>query len=99
KELLKECEKIGPAAVKRANTFFPGSPAAPSPPTDKATQLESNDAPVVATAEPRPLPDDEVEFAAALPARGQTARANLSKDAVAAALNEGADQAAAIRKT
>ena len=29
KELLKECEKIDPAAVKRANTFFPTSPAAP----------------------------------------------------------------------
>jgi hypothetical protein len=38
KELLKECERIDPAAVKRANTFFPGSPAAPTPPADKATQ-------------------------------------------------------------
>src|SRR5437868_2009938 len=27
KELLVECEKIDPAAVKRANTFFPGAPA------------------------------------------------------------------------
>ena len=27
KELLKECEKIDPQAVKRANTFFPATPA------------------------------------------------------------------------
>ena len=26
KELLKECEKIDPQAVKRANTFFPAKP-------------------------------------------------------------------------
>jgi hypothetical protein len=43
KELLKECEKIDPAAVKRANTFFPVSPAAaPAPPADKATRNDAS---------------------------------------------------------
>src|SRR5262245_60146857 len=39
KELLKECDKIDPAAVKRANTFFPATPAAPASGTNKATQV------------------------------------------------------------
>src|SRR5262245_2066408 len=37
KELLDQCEKIDPAAVKRANTFFPGTPAAPAPSADKSS--------------------------------------------------------------
>jgi hypothetical protein len=37
KALLKECEKIDPQSVKRANTFFPTPSAAPSPSADKAT--------------------------------------------------------------
>src|SRR5438067_1562168 len=40
KDLLKDCEKIDPAAVKRANTFFPGAPSAPLPTPDKASRLE-----------------------------------------------------------
>src|SRR5437868_4812050 len=37
KELLKECETIDPAAVKRANTFFPAGPNAPAPSAEKAS--------------------------------------------------------------
>ncbi len=37
KELLKECEKIDPQSVKRANTFFPTPAAAPAPAATKAT--------------------------------------------------------------
>ena len=40
KELLKECEKIDPAAMKRANSFFPVGPSQPAPSVDKATSLE-----------------------------------------------------------
>ncbi len=36
KELLVECEKIDPQAVKRANTFFPTPAAAPAPAAAKA---------------------------------------------------------------
>lgn len=45
KEYIKELEKIDPAAVKRANTFFPFTPAgnAPVPP---ATNTNSQKAPV-----------------------------------------------------
>jgi hypothetical protein len=41
KDLLKECEKIDPQAVKRANTFFPTTPAAaPAPTPEKASKIE-----------------------------------------------------------
>ena len=41
KELLVECEKIDPASVKRANTFFPTPPAsAPPPEPSKATKIQ-----------------------------------------------------------
>jgi hypothetical protein len=41
KELLKECEKIDPASVKRANSFFPTTPAAaPAPTPEKASKIE-----------------------------------------------------------
>ena len=41
KELLKECEKIDPQAVKRANSFFPTTPAAaPAPAAEKASKIE-----------------------------------------------------------
>src|SRR4029079_14078853 len=57
KELLNECEKIDPAAVKRANTFFPASPAAPAPSPQKASQVQPP-APIsaVAAAEAHPMP-------------------------------------------
>jgi hypothetical protein len=37
KELLQQCEKIDPQAVKRANTFFPTPSASPAPAAEKAT--------------------------------------------------------------
>lgn len=41
KELLKECEKIDPAAVKRANSFFPVTPATTgAPTTGKTSKIE-----------------------------------------------------------
>ncbi len=39
KELLSECEKIDPAAVKRANTFFP-STNSETPDANKASRIE-----------------------------------------------------------
>lgn len=88
KELLQECEKIDPAAVKRANTFFPG---APSPPADKASKADP------------PKPVSPVVMARQLPAGGTLAAATKvpANDAeqLAAALNQGVSQAAALRKT
>ena len=40
KELLAQCEKIDPAAVKRANNFFPTTPTTPSPSPDKASKTK-----------------------------------------------------------
>lgn len=88
KELLKQCEKIDPAAVKRANTFFPGD-AAPLPPDPKkATKMmiPARDAQAVAAAAPE-VPADEQEVAAA----GQD-------EETAAVVNSGADPAKAILK-
>lgn len=100
KELLAECEKIDPAAVKRANTFFPGAPATPSPPADKATKAE----PMVPSIEPAPLVAQGATLADARPSRG-TASSTAAKsrdaaagDQLASALNEGASEAAAVRK-
>ena len=38
KELLKECEKIDPQAVKRANTFFPATPSTQPAQPDEASR-------------------------------------------------------------
>lgn len=48
KEMLKEAEKIDPAAMKRANTFFPTTPAAAAPAANKATQSMISPSPAVA---------------------------------------------------
>jgi hypothetical protein len=99
KELLAECEKIDPAAVKRANTFFPGAPSAPSPPADKATRLDPP------AAIPVPIADGATFAQAAggtgvSPVSGATGVSPVPSDnQLAAALNEGARQAAAVRKT
>jgi hypothetical protein len=91
KELLQECEKIDPAAVKRANTFFPGAPGLPSPPADKASQALP------------PKPASPVAASHSLPASGTLAAATSAPvndgEQVAAALNQGVSQAAALRKT
>lgn len=96
KELLVECEKIDPAAVKRANTFFPGAPSTPSPPADKATRLD--------LAPPGGIPSAAAEGATLAraeqnPATSARSRIARRSGSVAAALNDGARQAAAIRKT
>jgi hypothetical protein len=106
KELLTECEKIDPAAVKRANTFFPGAPSAPAPSPDKASQAEPpSPLPVVAAAEVHPMPGTGT-FADAGQVRGIGAAvgglplppADDDKN-LALALNEGVQPAAALRKT
>ena len=97
KELIKECEKIDPAAVKRANTFFPGGPATPTPTGDKATQAEP---PMpLAPGEPRPLPVDGMQLASAQAIGGPPAPPADEANQVASALNQGVERAAAVRKT
>lgn len=95
KELLQECEKIDPAAVKRANTFFPGAPAAPAPPPDKASQHLPRE-PGRLAGNPRELPEGaaplaEVEIARHFPAHGG--------ESLAAALNPGVENALAARRS
>jgi len=86
KELLQECEKIDPAAVKRANTFFPGAPAVPAPPADKTSQ----------SVPLRAAPSAETGVLAdAGPARAAADEGSK----LASALNEGVRPAAALRKT
>jgi hypothetical protein len=110
KELLKECEKIDPAAVKRANTFFPVSPAAaPAPPADKATQNDADaklreemgDEYPVETAVASSLPTGisatlaSAQAVAAQPAAPGEEPAATGDDDVVVAVNRGADPAAA----
>lgn len=92
KALLQECEKLDPAAVRRANTF---APVAPAPASDKATRA-------------KPLPS---AAGAALAMRGETAGPSAAVtggppappaddgNELVAAINQGVEQAAAIRKT
>jgi len=92
KELLKECEKIDPASVKRANTFFPGDPAPAAPDPKKATMIPARDAEgasetATASFEVPVPPADEQEVAKA--ERGEE---------TASILNKGAPPAAAIRE-
>jgi len=98
KELLQECEKIDPAAVKRANTFFPGAPAAPTPAPNKASHLRPG---LPANGDPSRLAGLPRERA---PIRGQLAEAEIARgnpskdgDSLAAAINPGADSALAVR--
>jgi hypothetical protein len=108
KELLSECEKIDPAAVKRANTFFPGAPSAPAPSPDKASQAEPPaPLPTVAAAEAHPMPTsgtlaDAGQLRSAAPAAAFAAVPLPPVDDdknLALALNEGVKPAAALRKT
>jgi hypothetical protein len=108
KELLSECEKIDPAAVKRANTFFPGAPSAPAPSPDKASQAEPPaPLPVIAAAEAHPMPTigtlaDAGQVRGATPAAAFAAVPFPPADdekTLALALNEGVKPAAALRKT
>jgi hypothetical protein len=92
KDYLKQCETIDPAAVKRANTFFPASPAAPAPPADKATKAGQN--------APRGA------LARGPASRATTAQAisppvppSDDGDQLASAVNQGVDLAEAVRKS
>jgi hypothetical protein len=94
KEKLKELEKIDPAAVKRANTFFPFGP--PKPPVDAKTS----------SAVPPPVPQDAIasEVASGPAVSGPVAKAvtdrpnDASKQRKTAAANMGAAPAAAVRE-
>jgi hypothetical protein len=114
KELLKECEKIDPAAVKRANTFFPGAPSEPTPSADKASQLAPPApgtgiaADAIAAGGNETLPATSAEGAALAMRGGKATRKHGQETtlaaadaggAMAAALNEGVTPAAASRKT
>jgi hypothetical protein len=102
KELLKECEKIDPASVKRANTFFPAGPAAPAPTPDKATKTVAPAPSEVAsaTSEPSTVPAASgMTLAALQPAGGPPSPPTDEGDQVASALNQGVEVAEAIRKT
>ena len=96
KELLKECEKIDPQAVKRANTFFPTPSASPAPAPEKATRnsggknqhrFVSTAASVAPAAFEAPQPEPEVEPSAAAPAAvsatAETGTSPLASPAVA----------------
>ena len=91
----KECETIDPAAVKRANTFFPGTPAAPTPPADKASQVKPPASSAVASVESGPLPSARAPLAMNSP----PAPPADDNELIASALNQGVSQAAALRKT
>jgi hypothetical protein len=92
KDLLKECEKIDPAAVKRANSFFPTAPAAPS--AGKASQAELPQVPSI-----EPLGTQGATLASVRSSLGPPAPPADAGDNIASALNEGVQLAAAVRKT
>jgi hypothetical protein len=85
KELLKECEKIDPASVKRANTFFPGDPAPSVPDPKKASLIPARTAEAVTVAytEPIPVPEvaEEETSPAAVPAVPSETRASETQPA------------------
>lgn len=93
KALLTECEKIDPAAVKRANTFFPGAPSTPpTPPTTPTTDKTSQSQPVPAAGGATLAMRDTT--AGSLPAPPSD-----EGDELLAAVNQGVEKAAAVRKT
>lgn len=113
KELLKECERIDPASVKRANTFFPGDPGTSAPDPKKASLIpdRSVEATTVAYTEaiPTPVPESVVAetvsskaIAPSLPVppadEQQVAKAEPRPTETAAVVNQGAAPAAAIRQ-
>jgi len=105
KELLSECEKIDPAAVKRANTFFPGAPSTPAPSPDKASQAEPpSPMSPIAVAEAHPMPasgtlaDAGQVRGTASPPHAALPQPPDDEQNLALALNEGVQPAAAVRK-
>lgn len=86
KEKLKELEKIDPAAVKRANTFFPFGP--PKPPADAKTS----------TAVPSPAPPVAASDITAGPVAQAVTDSPNSASKKSASANAGAAPAAAVRE-
>jgi hypothetical protein len=99
KELLTECEKIDPAAVKRANTFFPTAPQAPATPANKATQANpaGGSESQVAAKEPALLPATTGTSIAAI--GSVAASSSAAEQGIVTAVNEGVELAPAARKT
>src|SRR5439155_17778846 len=94
KDLLNQCEKIDPAAVRRAN-MFPG--AVPAPAAEKSSQAVPQTPPLpVAAAEPQPMPTGGSGMLAMN--RPPLPPADAGEQ-MASALNQGVSQAAAARKT
>lgn len=98
KEMLKEAEKIDPAAMKRANTFFPTTPAASAPAANKATKTTISPTPAVADGGNsalafggETLADAGLSSAAPLPPEDEG-------DQIVTAVNQGASPAAAAVK-
>jgi hypothetical protein len=113
KELLKDCEKIDPQSVKRANTFFPSPSPAPTPSAEKATRSTIPGAPsryvttsadTVPAAYEAPIPEaDEAAGRDALPAAPAAetppATAKTAAKAIVASVNPGAAPAKALRNS
>jgi hypothetical protein len=110
KDLLKECEKIDPAAYKRATTWFPSTPSAtPAPTPEKASQGESQGkvAPIASIPVEDERTPDEIAGGKAspvVPAGAVVAVANSAMpvppdDEELAAVNQGAAPAAALKQS
>lgn len=107
KDLLKECEKIDPQAVKRANTFFPTTPSTKPADPAKASRLSFprklheqsggyGDTQQVAFQAPIPQAEDETAAATDDLAAPRTLP---TEDAAAvASVNKGAAPAKALRE-
>jgi hypothetical protein len=101
KELLKECEKIDPAAVKRANSFFPTTPAAtPAPTAEKASKIEfpGKVRPAIASYQSPIRGQFGDEVAAAALSIQPAAQPEAPADTTAMVVNRGAAPAAALKQ-
>ena len=108
KDLLKECEKIDPQAVKRANTFFPATPSTQPVSPEKASRINfprkihevsggwGDTQPVAFQA---PIPEVDEESAESPTNSATEPRPLASKDAAeVASINQGAAPARALRQ-
>lgn len=109
KELLKECEKIDPQAVKRANTFFPATPSTQPANPEKASRLNFpkklheksgglNDTQPVVFQAPIPQPEEESGMSSADSASAEPRKLAAQNAAEVASINKGAAPAKALRQ-
>jgi len=109
KELLKECEKIDPQAVKRANTFFPATPSTQPANPEKASRLNfpkklheksgnPNDTQPVVFQAPIPQPEEESGMSSADSASAEPRKLAAQNAAEVASINKGAAPAKALRQ-